>query len=242
MKPTVVVAGEALVDLVPNAGGTLSALLGGGPFNTARALGRLGQNTVFAGCVSTDRLGRSIAGALKADGVHLDLRLRTDQPTSLALAELDEAGAATYGFYLTGTSALELTPERALAILPDSVSALHVGSLGLLLEPMAAASEALIRAMSSRAPVMLDPNVPGGDPRHGRVPVTAAPASRLDGHPEGFRCRSGAVVTGTARSGRRPGDDGSRSKDRPTHPGRCRGCCDTSFRLDPGGCFACHGG
>lgn len=159
MTPTIIVAGEALVDLVPNADGSLSALLGGGPFNTVRAIGRLGQNAVFAGCVSTDRLGRSLAAALDSDGVRLDPRLRTDKPTSLALAEIDEAGAAAYGFYLTGTSALELTPEGALAVLPKAISALHVGSLGLLLEPMATASEALIRAVSGRAPVMLDPNV-----------------------------------------------------------------------------------
>ena len=159
MTPPVVVAGEALVDLAPTNDAALAALPGGGPFNTARALGRLGQATTFLGGVSRDRLGRAIAAALASDGVALDSRLRTDSPTSLALAEIDASGAATYGFYLSGTSALELTPDLALQMLPQAVGALHVGSLGILLEPMASAAEALMKSVSGRAPVMLDPNV-----------------------------------------------------------------------------------
>jgi fructokinase len=37
----IVVGGEALIDLVPAGDGTLAAHPGGGPFNTARSLGRL---------------------------------------------------------------------------------------------------------------------------------------------------------------------------------------------------------
>lgn len=47
----------------------------------------------------------------------------------------------------------------ALQTLPQAVGALHVGSLGLLLEPMATAAEALMKSVSGRAPVVLDPNV-----------------------------------------------------------------------------------
>src|SRR5690606_9617027 len=49
--PVIVVAGEALIDLVPDRrGDALSPLLparGGGPFNTAIALSRLGSPTAF---------------------------------------------------------------------------------------------------------------------------------------------------------------------------------------------------
>lgn len=156
---TLVVAGEALIDLVPRADGALSPALGGGPFNTARAAARLGQPTAFLGGVSRDRFGEDIAAALAAEGVILDHRLRTDRPTSLAVAELDETGAAAYRFHLAGTSIEALTLDLALAALPDTVAALHVGSLALALDPMAGAVEALTRRVSGRALVMADPNV-----------------------------------------------------------------------------------
>ena len=169
-----VVAGEALIDLVPRADGTLAPFVGGGPFNTARALGRLEQPVAFIGCVSRDAFGRLLAASLATDGVSLDARLRTDRPTSLAMAELDDAGRATYRFYFTGTSAEALEPDAALASLPDRVSALHVGGLGLVLEPMAQAVEALVERLSGEALVMVDPNV-----RPSHIQDSAGYAARL---------------------------------------------------------------
>jgi fructokinase len=158
-RGVVAVAGEALIDLVPRADGALEPLVGGGPFNAARALGRLGQATAFLGCVSRDAFGGRIAASLEADGVALDERLRTDRPTSLAIAELDAAGAASYRFHFADTSAEALEPGVALACLPETVRALHVGGLGLVLEPMAYAVEALAERLAGRALVMVDPNV-----------------------------------------------------------------------------------
>ncbi|MBW8812266.1 MAG: carbohydrate kinase [Caulobacterales bacterium] len=157
MAAPVVVAGEALVDLVPQAGGVLAPLLGGGPFNTARALGRLGQPTTFLGALSRDPFGRRLADALAADGVAAPLA--TERPTSLALAELDEAGRASYRFYFAGTSAEALEPATALGAVSPVVAALHVGSLGLVLQPLAEAVEALVGRLAGQALVMLDPNV-----------------------------------------------------------------------------------
>ena len=51
---TVVVGGEALVDLVPHQAGELRAHVGGGPYNTARTLGRLEQDVHYLGCLSHD--------------------------------------------------------------------------------------------------------------------------------------------------------------------------------------------
>ena len=155
----VVVAGEALIDLVPRADGALAPALGGGPFNTARTLGRLGHPAAFIGAVSSDQFGDRLAAALAADGVLLDRALRTDLPTSLAMAELDGAGSANYHFYFAGTSAEALQPKTAIAVLPNDVAALHVGSLGLVLEPLASAVEALVDRLAGKALVMLDPNI-----------------------------------------------------------------------------------
>jgi fructokinase len=150
----ILVAGEALVDLVPADDGTLSPYPGGGPFTTARALGRLGRPVAFAGRLSTDRFGERMAEMLAADGVALDTAERTDDPTTLALAEVDPAGAAAYRFYTEGTSASGL---RAAGL--DDAAVLHVGTLALVLEPMASAVEALTDRLAGRALVMVDPNI-----------------------------------------------------------------------------------
>ena len=150
----ILVAGEALVDLVPAADGTLSPYPGGGPFTTARALGRLGRPVAFAGRLSTDRFGERMAAMLAADGVAADATERTSDPTTLALAEVDAAGAATYRFYTEGTSAPGLTAEAA-----GEPAVLHAGTLGLVLEPMAAAVESLVARLAGRALIMVDPNI-----------------------------------------------------------------------------------
>ena len=152
-----VVAGEALIDLVPAPRDTLAAHPGGGPFNTARTLGRLDRPVAYLGRISTDRFGARMAELLAADGVRDDAVVRTDDPTTLALAEVDATGAATYRFYERGTSAPGLTEADALAALPPA-DYLHVGTLGLVLEPMAAALEALATRLAGDALVMVDPN------------------------------------------------------------------------------------
>ena len=108
-RGVIVVGGEALVDLVPHAAGELRAHPGGGPYNTARTLGRLAQDVHYLGCLSDDGFGARLRAQLLEDSVRLDTVVETALPTTLALAELDEAGAATYRFYTEGTSAPALT-------------------------------------------------------------------------------------------------------------------------------------
>ena len=155
---SIVVGGEALVDLVPHAAGELRAHAGGGPYNTARTLGRLEQDVHYLGCLSDDGFGARLRAQLVADDVKLDTAVETPLPTTLALAELDERGAATYRFYTEGTSAPALEPEAALAVLPEQVDMLHVGTLGLVMEPTALALQAVVEAVTERALVMVDPN------------------------------------------------------------------------------------
>jgi fructokinase len=154
----IVVAGEALVDLVVAPDGQLAAHPGGGPFNTARTLSRLEQPVSYMGRISEDSFGRRLRSELSADGVLLGAIVPTSDPTTLALAETDEHGAASYRFYTEGTSAPGLTTQDALDALPEGVALLHVGTLGLVLEPMASALEAVIASVADHALVMLDPN------------------------------------------------------------------------------------
>ena len=75
----IVVAGEALIDLVPQGAGALAALtpaLGGGPFNTAVALGRLGSPTAFCSRVSRDAFGEALLDRLRDTGVDVAFALR----------------------------------------------------------------------------------------------------------------------------------------------------------------------
>ncbi|MDO9335220.1 MAG: carbohydrate kinase [Caulobacter sp.] len=171
----VVVIGEALIDLTPGTGGGLQPHVGGGPFNVARAIGRMGRAVAFVGGVSTDRFGASLAAALEADGVSLHPGLRDPRLTALALAELDGQGQAAYRFYVAGTATEGLTADLALACAPADVSAIYAGGLGLVLEPLAAASEALVASRAGRALVFVDPNV-----RPAGIPDMAAFRARLN--------------------------------------------------------------
>jgi fructokinase len=155
----ILVGGEALYDLVLDGQEHLRAHPGGGPFNTARAIARLEQPVAYLGRLSTDRFGSTLERLLAQDGVRLDAVVRTDDPTTLALAEVDADGSAVYRFYERATSAPGLTPEAALAALPPAVSVLHVGTLGLVLEPIATALEAVVAELSGRALIVVDPNV-----------------------------------------------------------------------------------
>jgi fructokinase len=157
-KGVIVVAGEALVDVVLDRSGGLIGHPGGGPYNVARTLGRLAQPVVYLGRISTDRFGERLRSELQDDGVRLDAVVATADPTTLALAETDGRGSATYRFYTAGTSTPGLTPEDALAALPQRVATLHVGTLGLVLEPIAQALEAVVRRASDDTLVALDPN------------------------------------------------------------------------------------
>ncbi|MEQ8440235.1 MAG: carbohydrate kinase [Ilumatobacter fluminis] len=128
----IVVVGEALIDLVIDPDGSVEAAAGGAPFNTARGVGRLGGDVAFAGVLGTDRFGTMLARRLADDGVDTSTAPRVDLPTTLAAAELDEHGAASYRFYFAGTTA------PALDAPPTTTGdVLFAGGLGLVLEPMA---------------------------------------------------------------------------------------------------------
>ena len=161
MAGVILVAGEALIDLVPTSE-TIDALAahpGGGPFNAARTIARLERPVAYLGRLSRDRFGQRLEALLAEDGVRLDAIVHTDEPTTLALADVDELGVARYRFYTEGTAAAGLTSEAALAARPDEVQIVHAGTLGLVLEPAASALEAVIERLSGHAMVFVDPNV-----------------------------------------------------------------------------------
>ncbi len=160
----IVVAGEALIDLVPGSrGDALAPLLparGGGPYNTAVALGRLGADVAFCSRISTDAFGDSLVERLRAENVSTELLQRGPEPTSLAVASLGAGGSASYAFHVAECAdRLFTTPAR----LPAGVRALSFGTCSLVLEPGASAYEELMRREAGRGVfVALDPNIRAG--------------------------------------------------------------------------------
>ncbi len=174
----IVVAGEALIDLVPSPQGTspsvqgtgdaslpdgLPALLprrGGGPYNTAVALGRLGSPAAFCSRISTDAFGAALLQGLHHGGVDTSLVQRGSEPTTLAVADISPDGSAGYGFYADGTADRLFTLPPAL---PTAVRALSLGTCSLVLEPGASAYESLLRREARRGVfTALDPNIRPG--------------------------------------------------------------------------------
>ncbi|HEY3195941.1 MAG TPA: carbohydrate kinase [Candidatus Dormibacteraeota bacterium] len=155
----ILVCGEALIDAIDDTDGKQRLMPGGGPFNTARALARLGVPTVFMGRLSNDAFGRRLAAELMADGASLALVSYGPEPTTLAVAELDGAGLAEYEFFTDGTSAPNLTPDMIPERLSPDITALHLGTLGLVLEPMASTLTELVGRDGADRLIMLDPNI-----------------------------------------------------------------------------------
>ncbi|MFC7341287.1 carbohydrate kinase family protein [Saccharopolyspora griseoalba] len=158
----IVIGGEALVDLVPDKSapdgglGPLRPLLGGGPYNVAIALGRLGVPAAFYAKLSTDQFGDRMLDRLRESDVDTSLVERGSEPTTLAVVGLGEDGSARYSFYTDGTAA-RFVADRPL---PEEATALCVGTLGMVLEPGASVYErALFDAAERGRFTALDPNV-----------------------------------------------------------------------------------
>jgi fructokinase len=154
----IAVAGEALVDLVLEPDGRTTPHLGGGQFNAARTLGRLGLRPTFIGRLGRDMYGDALCDELRDSGVLLNGIVVTDDPTTFARVDVDQAGVASYRFYIGGTSSPGLLPHEARAAMRADAAALHVGGLGLVFEPQASAIAALVREAGPRTLVLLDPN------------------------------------------------------------------------------------
>ncbi|MEV6739792.1 carbohydrate kinase [Streptomyces sp. NPDC051104] len=159
----IVVAGEALIDLVPQGRGALAPLqpaLGGGPYNTAVALGRLGSPTAFCSRTSYDAFGEALLDGLRQAGVDVSAVQRGTEPTTLAAATIDEHGSASYSFYVEGTADRLFT---APARLPEGTRAVSFGTCSLVLEPGASAYEELMRSAAAQGVfTALDPNIRAG--------------------------------------------------------------------------------
>jgi fructokinase len=153
----IVIGGEALVDLVED-DGSLRAVPGGGPFNTAIAFARLDVAVGFFGVISRDAYGQMLAQQLVDAGVDMSLVKWSDAPTPRAVVHRDSDGKHEFTFNVRGTSLVDLPPHQ-LPDLREDAWAIHVGTLALAIDPPAAAYEAFVDREAGRRQIILDPNV-----------------------------------------------------------------------------------
>jgi fructokinase len=154
----IVVAGEALMDVLAEPDGRLVALPGGAVFNVARALGWLGADCAYLGRLSDDRFGGELRARLTEAGARLAIEDPSTVPTTLALAELDSGGSARYRFYHVGTSASQLEPGVIPHGLLDGADAFLVGGIVLGLEPVSSTLLSLVASAPEALTVVCDPN------------------------------------------------------------------------------------
>jgi fructokinase len=153
------VCGEVLIDLIPGADGVRVPHVGGGPANTAKALARLGHDVQFIDGISSDQYGVMSRKELLDDEVKLDLALKSDKPTCLAIVSLAENGGASYEFEIDGTA----TFDFSLDWLPDpsryKPNVLHIGTLVTVIEPGADVLYDWAIRVAEFAPIVFDPNI-----------------------------------------------------------------------------------
>ena len=201
----IAVAGEALIDLVVGPGGQVDARPGGGPYNAARTLARLGAGR---------RSSAAWRGRLRPPAARPAGRRGRRARPARAVGQAEHPGrrdprrrrgSPSYAFYLDGTAAADVAYAGAEpgGCLPEGVTALHVGTLGLLMEPVGAAIERLVLTdVPPGALVFLDPNcrpgaVPDADAYRARIGRIAAPGRHRQGEHRG----PGLPVPGRAARG-----------------------------------------
>lgn len=146
------VIGEALIDVVHRADGSVDEHPGGSPANVALTLGRLDRTVQLLTWIGEDAYGQMIRNWLSGSQVELD-PISTGAPqTSIATATLDETGAATYEFEIEW-----LLPQAAQV--PADAIVVHSGSIAATLAPGADSVLGLLSDARATASITYDPNI-----------------------------------------------------------------------------------
>lgn len=146
------VIGEALIDVVHRADGSVSEHPGGSPANVALTLGRLGRAVQLLTWIGEDAYGQMIRKWLTGSRVELDPISTGASHTSIATAKLNESGAATYDFDI------EWRLPQTATIPPDAV-VVHSGSIAATLPPGADSVLTLLSSAREAASITYDPNI-----------------------------------------------------------------------------------
>ena len=141
------VLGEALMDCVAQPNGDLRPMIGGSPYNFARAAALRGARVGYINPLSTDLFGDAMRVQFAQDGVQV-LSPPSRMPTPLAVVQLKD-GQPNYGFYRDGVADRDFDVERVLALLRQiAPGILHTGSL-MLVPPDNEKVTAIVQAAKS---------------------------------------------------------------------------------------------
>jgi fructokinase len=152
------VAGEVLIDLIPE-GADRKPIIGGGPANTAKALAKLGVDTQFIDGISSDQYGQMAKDELKTSGVKLDYVKYSDKQTCLAIVSLSDSGSATYEFVIENTATFDFNSGWLPNPQSERPSLLHIGTLATVIEPGASVLFEWAQSVAKVAPIVFDPNI-----------------------------------------------------------------------------------
>jgi fructokinase len=152
------VAGEVLVDLIPN-GADSQPIVGGGPANTAKALAKLGIDTQFIDGMSSDEYGQMAKDELVSAGVKLDYIKYSDKPTCLAIVSISNLGSVTYEFVIENTATFDFNLEWLPNPQTDRPPLLHIGTLATVIEPGASVLFEWAQSVAKVAQIVFDPNI-----------------------------------------------------------------------------------
>lgn len=145
------VVGEALIDVVHRADGSVDEHPGGSLANVALTLGRLGRDARLTTWVADDAHGDVVRAWLDDSSVTLTSGSTGAPSTSVATAHLDAHGAATYEFDLEWRVPAGSAPDAGTL-------AVHTGSIAAVLEPGASDVRALVATARATATITYDPN------------------------------------------------------------------------------------
>jgi fructokinase len=152
------VAGEVLIDLIPN-GSEREPIVGGGPANTAKALAKIGIDIQFIDGISSDEYGQIAKSELVTSGVKLDYVKYSDKPTCLAIVSLSDSGSASYEFEIENTATFDFFPDWLPNPQTEKPALLHIGTLATAIEPGASVLFEWAQSVAKIAPIVFDPNI-----------------------------------------------------------------------------------
>lgn len=166
IDPSTLVAGETLVDFIPDTPGSIADVdsfaprPGGAPANVAVAMTRLDAPPFFLTRIATDDFGDHLATRLAAEAVPDDYVQRDpDRQTTLAFVTHDASADRSFSFYRENAADAHITASTVPDSTLETLDRVSIGGVLLTSEPGRTELFDLVdRANATDCTVIFDPN------------------------------------------------------------------------------------